>query len=173
MGGKRLQSSRPRWPAVPARTPWQTPTSTCFLVVRATPSPSGRSWIRRAIPRCRTSRWLWNPTNPPPAEQPHSVGTIDTIDTRILDSDGWDSVNVTPWNGHPIDGGGVAVIRWYEIGPVGTRLVQFGTHPSSISAPGKTAARHGPRRGPSRIDTFDTPAIDVMAEATLAPETLA
>ena len=67
---------------------------------------------------------------PPPADQPGSPASIDTLDARL--TQGVSAVDprfpgkVAIWTQHTVLGGGGAQVRWYEVDPIGLALFQSG-----------------------------------------------
>jgi PKD repeat protein len=69
---------------------------------------------------------------PPGVPQPGSSDTIDTLDSRLTQAvaaaDPSDGGAETVWTQHTVsDGAGGSVVRWYEVAPATTTLVQSGT----------------------------------------------
>jgi len=68
-------------------------------------------------------------TTPPPAPQPGTTSTLDTLDARITQAvsaiDPFRSDQVGLWAQHTIAGGGGSQVRWYEINPTPATPVPF------------------------------------------------
>ena len=68
-------------------------------------------------------------STPPPAPQPGTTATLDTLDARITQAvsaiDPFRSDQVGLWAQHTIAGGGGSQVRWYEINPTPATPVPF------------------------------------------------